>query len=312
MAKPLFIAIVFLVSFVGTSLVFHGKEAALFGAPVDGSPAAIFLPTKAKELRILFNESDFQNIKAESFIIGTVSGQVLASRAADAPHPMASLTKIMTGLLLEERGRGTTIWVTPDAKGVDPKHSSLKTGATLDADTARVLLLAESDNDIAESIAGSVGILFDPSLDNPRAAFVAAMNQKAAELGMLKTHFLNPTGLDEAGHVSSARDLFRLVGYATTNYADFWAHTAEPKTRLAISGATIEIQSSNLLSGQPGLIGGKTGFTDKSEGALVLLYETQYSPEDIVIVLLRSPDRFADGEKLLGIIELKLKSEISQ
>lgn len=308
--KLWFPAFVFLMSLLGTSVWISQKEREL---NLRDSGAAIYHTVPAAVGKRPLPILDATNIKAEAFVVGTASGEIMAERNKDFKVPIASLTKIMTGLLLEERGGDSVIWLTPEAQKTEPKLSALPAGTMLAKDAAATLLLVESDNDIAESIAASIGIFFDAKVSFPRESFINGMNKKAVTLGMHDTHFENPTGLDSLGHYSTASDLFRLVRYVSQKYPDFWDRTANPPDSVtSLSGARINLTSSNLLIGHPGLMGGKTGLTDEALGALVLKYRTEYFPEDLIIVILRSYDRFKDGEAFLREIEKVFKNSIGR
>ena len=297
---------VFLLSMLTTSVLMARLENNLSNAapkiPENLKPsyaAAISLPA--------INDD---TIEAESYIIATASGVVLKERKSRKPLPIASLTKIMTALLLKERGGETVILVSDTAKDASPKESDLPIGETVTVETARTLVLVESDNDIAEAAAAAIGALVEPET-NPRDAFIRGMNRKASRLGMLSTQFQNPTGLDEQGHYSSAADLAKLLAYIDLLHPDFWDITASPPPAVrGLSGKTYAVKSSSLLVSYPGLVGMKTGFTDEAMGALVLKYRLTEFPEDIYIILLRSPDRFRDGEKLLAAVRRAFQAEL--
>ncbi|MBI2054538.1 MAG: D-alanyl-D-alanine carboxypeptidase [Candidatus Sungbacteria bacterium] len=303
-------AFVFLTSLLGTSIWISQKEREL---NLKNSGAAIYNPVPVATGKHSLPTLNTADIKAEAFVVGTASGKIIAEKNKDVKVPIASITKIMTGLLLEERGSDAVIWLTPEAKKAKPKLSAFPAGTILSKDVAATLLLVESDNDIAESIARTLGIFFDAKVSFPRESFIKGMNRKAVSLGMQNTHFANPTGLDSPEHYSTASDIFRLVQYVSQKYPGFWDRTANPPDSVAsLSGAKIDLTSSNLLAGYPGLIGGKTGLTDEALGALVLKYRTEYFPEDLIIVILRSADRFKDGEAFLREIEKAFKKSIGR
>lgn len=298
-SKVLLLCGVFLVSLIGTSLYLERlpREPAGF-ASVDAAAG------KQDKPRLI----ELQNIAAESYLIVSSSGTVLADHRASREVPIASLTKIMTALLLAEHGVGQSILITPDAKAVAPKRSGIPAGMILALEAARTLILVESDNDVAEAAAASVGSRIDPQNPSPRDAFVHAMNEKARRIGMTHTHFENPTGLDAAGHYSSAEDLALLVNYISQKHPAFWDITADPPRRIVTeSGAAFAVQTTNVLRNYPGLVAAKTGLTDEAEGALILRYRTLGYPEDLTIVILRSSDRFGDAERILLQVQAALK-----
>lgn len=294
--------LVFLIAFIGSSVYlwrFNQSNMAV------GSISFAAIPDIAPRYEgVLLPQLESSSIEAESYIVGTESGVVLARKKSLDAVPMASLTKVMTALLLEKYGTSSTILLTEIAKSVTPKVSDLAIGETFTAKVAKTLLLIESDNDIAESIATAIGPLIDPSLQTPRDSFISAMNKTASDLGMTKTRYKNPSGLDEMGHFSSAYDLFTLVRFIDDHYPNFWDETANPPKSIAsLSGRKYSIKSSSLLVNYPGIIGVKTGLTDEAKGALIIRYRITGFPEDLILVILRSPDRFRDGERLINSIK---------
>ena len=190
-------------------------------------------------------------------------GFVYYAKDADAELPMASCTKVMTLLLAVERGKlDQVVTVGPDAAALVRSGSSymgLSTGEKLSLRDLLYGLVLPSGNDaaiaIADAISGSV----------PK--FVALMNERAKQLGLTRTHFVTPHGLDEPGHYTTARDLAVLSGVAMHNpeivKITSVTHYSIPKTS---THKAYELQTGNdLLSGArspyPGAIGVKPGFT---------------------------------------------------
>ncbi|HEX8996126.1 MAG TPA: D-alanyl-D-alanine carboxypeptidase family protein [Ktedonobacterales bacterium] len=148
-----------------------------------------------------------------AFLFDANSGLILYSKNADEELPQASCTKVMTALVAVEHGNlDQLITVGADAHalvGPDSSYMGLGTGEKLTLRDLLYGLVLPSGNDaaiaIADGIAGSV------------PAFVALMNQRAQQLGLTHTHFINPHGLDAAGHYTSARDLAALAAVAMRN-----------------------------------------------------------------------------------------------
>ncbi len=297
---------VFLFSMLTASVLIAGLENSLSNAAPKAS--ANFKPNYAAAISLPLIDGDA--IEAESYIVSTASGVVLKEKESQKQFPIASLTKIMTALLLKERGGEAVILISDTAKNAAPKQSDLPIGETITGETARILILVESDNDVAEATAAAVGTEIEPNM-KPRDAFIRGMNKKASRLGMYSTHFQNPTGLDDLNHYSSAADLAKLLAYIDLRHPDFWDITASPPSAVqGLSGKTYAIKSSSLLVSYPGLVGMKTGLTDEAMGALALKYRLTEFPEDIYLILLRSPDRFRDGERLLAAVRRAFQAEL--
>jgi D-alanyl-D-alanine carboxypeptidase (penicillin-binding protein 5/6) len=139
-------------------------------------------------------------------------GRVLYARSADTRRPMASTTKIMTGMLaLETLPLDKKVKASAKAAATGESAIDLTKGEELTVEELLKALMIKSANDaavdLAEASAGSV------------SAFVARMNARAKELGLKNTHFQNPHGLDAKTHYSSARDLATLTREAMQNAA---------------------------------------------------------------------------------------------
>ena len=185
------------------------------------------------------------------FLIGE-DGEVLAARRADEQRAIASITKLMTAIVtLEHAQLSEEVTVAPRSAGVGESTANLRTGERLPVSTLLRALLVASANDAADALATHVG-------EGSTARFVDLMNAKASALGLEETHFVNPHGLDEPGHVSSAGDVTTLLRYAL----------GIPFIRDAVDRSSVELPggrefptTDDLLDSWPPLLGGKTGHT---------------------------------------------------
>lgn len=228
-------------------------------------------------------------------ILDATNGRVVAEQAARQPVAIASLTKVMTALVALERGQldGTVTIVPEDLVG--ESSAGLRAGQTVTLRTLLYGLLLRSGNDAAMAIARAVG--GSPHQEDPvaRARFVGWMNAKAAALGLDQTHFRNPHGLDEPGHASSALDLARLTRFALDDprfVAMFGAGTYE--------GEGFNWRHTNRLPDRyPGVIGGKTGWTD--DAGLCLIEVAERAGHQLIVVLLGSTFEawYEDAARLL-------------
>jgi D-alanyl-D-alanine carboxypeptidase (penicillin-binding protein 5/6) len=207
---------------------------AAFAAPVQASSA------------------DPPRIGAASWYLVGDDGAVLARHEASRPHAIASITKLMTALVvLEQAGLDDVVRVDPRAARIGESTVYLRAGEELTVAELLRATLVPSANDAAEALALYVG---RGSADR----FVALMNAKARELGLLDTHFENPHGLDERGHVSSARDVTALIRYALG--IPFVRETLQRET-LSLPGGGTFPSTDDLLGEWGPLVGGKTGHT---------------------------------------------------
>ncbi len=221
------------------------------------------------------------------------TGLVLFKKNEREAMPMASLTKIMTALLiLENHEPGEIVTVDQNFSGLEGVKVGLKKGEKITVQDLLIGLLVPSGGDAAVMLAkyhsGSV------------EAFVNAMNDRAAALGMSATRFTNPVGLDGPGHQSSAADL-ALLFRAAWRHGDFRTIVAMPSATIgSVDGKTAHAFSSTnqLLGSYLEVLGGKTGTTD---GAGQSVMNIAKSPQGhaVLTVLLNSPDRFQENKALL-------------
>lgn len=230
-----------------------------------------------------------------ALFIETKGGQILFAKNIHERLPIASLTKVMTVLIaLEHHGLNDQFLVSERAAASEPDKMLLITGEKL---TLKELLYGTflvSANDAAEVLAeGTTG---------NRDEFIELMNDKAAQLGMKDTYFVNPTGLDEDGNntYSSAYDLALLARYIIRRYPFLIdisriEHIILPQTE---NHQDYDMYSGiNLLTTYPGVVGFKTGYTP--EAGLTLITLARKNGHEIVGVLLGSSDRRDEARELL-------------
>lgn len=231
----------------------------------------------------------------------------LLEKNARFKFPPASTIKLATALVLLRAPNGelSRLVVIESGDLVRGSNMGLRAG---DVVTRRDLLhglLLASGNDAAQAIARSVGRdLLDTEGSNgdPVARFVQAMNQLAANLGLGRTRFANPSGLPAAGQYSTALDLALLGAEA---FADpivqevSRKHTYVLQT-LAAPPRRIELRSTMELLGEEGIVCGKTG-TAEGAGACLVLYSL-LDGRPIVTVLLATwvPRRYEDARRVLA------------
>jgi D-alanyl-D-alanine carboxypeptidase (penicillin-binding protein 5/6) len=194
-------------------------------------------------------------VAASAWYLVGEDGKLLARRNDRQQRPIASITKLMTALVVIERARlSDVVTVTPYA--ADPLESVVYLRAGEELTVAELLraMLIPSANDAAHMLALHVG---EGSIER----FVDLMNAKAKELGLEDTRFENPIGLDEVGHVSSARDATALVRYALG--IPFIENALARETYTSPAGRVFPT-TDDLLSSWAPLVGGKTGHTSSA------------------------------------------------
>jgi D-alanyl-D-alanine carboxypeptidase len=191
-------------------------------------------------------------IEAASWYLVGEDGAVLARGDASRSRAIASITKLMTAVVvLEHAELNEVVRVSPRAAGIGESTVYLRAGEELTVAELLRATLIPSANDAAEALALHVG---GGSADR----FVDLMNAKAAELGLTDTHFENPHGLDERGHVSSARDVTALVRYAL---GVPFIRNALGSSSVSLSGGRTFQTTDDLLENWAPLVAGKTGHT---------------------------------------------------
>jgi len=219
------------------------------------------------------------------------SGTVLWEKDAQAATSPASTTKMMTALVVLENYRLDQIIEVADLGFVEGQKMKLVPGEKISVEDLLYGLLVSSANDAA--------IAFAKNFPNGEKGFVWAMNQKANELGLLKTNFTNPVGYDEPNHYSTASDLTRLAIEAMKNPTIAKMVATKEITVSDLSGKILHPMSNiNLLIGNlPGVKGVKTGWTQEAGECLVTLVERDN--RRVMISLLGSADRFAETKALV-------------
>ena len=191
-------------------------------------------------------------LDAASWYLVGEDGSVLARNDAARSRAIASITKVMTAVVaLEEANLSDVVRVPPRVTRAGESSAALRTGEELTVAQLVRAMLVPSGNDAADALALHLG---DGSADR----FVDRMNAKAAELGLTDTTFVNAHGLDEPGHVSSARDATKLVRYALG--IPFLRDAMSRETTTLPGGRTLTT-TDDLLASWPPLVAGKTGHT---------------------------------------------------
>lgn len=219
------------------------------------------------------------------------TGDVLYAENADRRLPMASITKLMTALVTLERARPReVVTVAPQAVGQGGSSIFLVPGEELRVRDLLAAALVQSANDAAFALAAHVG-------EGDVARFVRLMNDEAAELGLGDTRFVRPDGLDRRGHYSTAEDVFELARIAMR----------EPLVRELARTRTMRVGNrsfrnwNDLLWTFPGLIGVKTGHTDRAGWAEVAAARRRSTL--LYAVILGSPSRSERNEDLAELLE---------
>jgi D-alanyl-D-alanine carboxypeptidase (penicillin-binding protein 5/6) len=238
-----------------------------------------------------FASADPNSSAAAALIMDAATGEVLYEKNAHIPLPMASTTKVMTGLLGVERLRPhEVIRISAYAASMSPSKLYLRPGELIRADDLLQAILLKSANDasaaLAEKISGS------------EAAFAELMTRRARELGAQNTRFENASGLPADDHYSTVYDLAVILRYAMQRH-DF-AEIMQMRTASieSLTGRSWTVRNHNrLLWTFPGALGGKTGWTRASRHCYVGMVE--YNSRTLIVSVLASSRLWNDVNDLV-------------
>ena len=229
-----------------------------------------------------------------------VSGAILYEKNSTAELPLASLTKIMTGMVAQEvLTPETRIRLSPEVLATEGDQG-LFIYEELTVEDLIDFMLVASSNDAARALGDAIEQATGETITD-------IMNRKAREIGLRTTRFLNETGLDveealEGGAYGSARDVGMLLEYVTETHPDLLVSTREQDLAILSSfGISHTAQNTNILVHDiPWLIGAKTGFTDLAGGNLAVVFDAGLNKPIVAVVLGSTREgRFEDMEVLV-------------
>ena len=262
---------------------------------------------KAADARGIAAE-DLPDIDASNAFVMGKNGTVYYARSADEQVKIASITKVMTAILAVENCKmDEKITVSNAAAAVGNSTAGLLEGDELTVEQALRGLMIPSGNDAAIALAEHVGKKLDPKTKDAVATFVKAMNERAKKLGCTGTLFENPHGLDFdewAGDMHSTAHDVALMMQEAMKDDTIREVMASKDPWIEVTGAdgsdhSHSMDTHNVLLGQDGNIGGKTGTTDDAGYCFASAYNRD--GDEIYTVVLNSSttdQRFADTATL--------------
>jgi D-alanyl-D-alanine endopeptidase (penicillin-binding protein 7) len=235
------------------------------------------------------------------------TGEIVINKNSDAIVPIASITKLMTAMVILDRGLDLdqrVVLSREDVDSVKGTRSRLRTGSVLTRDELLMLALMASEN----RAAAALGRTYPGGMP----AFVTAMNAKAAAIGMTDTHFVEPTGLSPA-NVASALDLAKLVR-AAHGYPLIREYSTRPKARVMAFGRPLNFSNTNGLvrSSYWEIDLSKTGYI--SEAGRCLVMHVRMASKDLIVVLLDSwgkRSRIGDANRIRKWLEKNVERTAS-
>ena len=252
------------------------------------------------QLAGLQHASDDLNLKSNvALVIDQETNEVLFSKNDNAVLPIASLTKLMTGLVVSEANLPMDERISITQEDVDTEKGSssrLRVGTDLSRGELLHLALMSSENRAAHAL----GRTYPGGLN----VFVKLMNDKAKLLGMKDTRYVEPTGLS-SNNMSSARDLAKLVGVAHQQPL-LRELTTSPGYQVTVGNRTLQYNNTNRLVKNPSWDIGlqKTGYI--SEAGRCLVMQTKVAGRQLIMVFLDSAgklSRLGDAERVRHWVE---------
>ena len=232
------------------------------------------------------------------------TGEVVINKNSEAIVPIASITKLMTAMIILDRGLDLEQRIVVSREDVDTvkgTRSRLMPGTTLTRDELLLVALMASEN----RAAAALGRTYPGGVP----AFVKAMNEKAAELGMSDSQFIEPTGLSPS-NVSSPRDLVKLVR-AAHGYPLIREYSTRDKATIKAFNRPLRFVNTNGLvrNSHWDIELSKTGYI--SEAGRCLVMHVRLASKDLIVVLLDSwgkQSRIADANRIRKWLEMSTKA----
>jgi serine-type D-Ala-D-Ala carboxypeptidase (penicillin-binding protein 5/6) len=229
---------------------------------------------------------------AAAIVVDGRNGEIMFAKNVDARRSIASTTKLMTALLALERARPREVFTAPPYNALPPESRiNLRAGERMTVGDLLEALLLESANDAAVTLAEGIS--------GSREAFVAEMNERAAELGLDDTSYANPIGLDDPANYSTARDLATLSVRLMRR----------PRFRRIVDMAEAELESgerprvvdnrNGLVARYPWVTGIKTGHTILAGDVLVGSAKGRSGARVISVVLSEPSEQARDADTLV-------------
>ncbi len=241
-------------------------------------------------------------------VIDLTTGETLYEKNADSQLPLASITKVPLAIVIAESMDKNMQVTVPFDSGWNSNAQQLHQGQIIKLQDLIDFTLIASSNEGAEmlSAAAETAVHAKYPQSPMGGATLWRMNNIVSELGLHNTYFLNVSGLDESatqsGSYGSARDVAKIFAYASAHYPDTFAGTAENGRLIGEeNGSVTSVTNTNeALHDIPGIIMGKTGFTDLAGGNLAVVFDIGLAHPVVAVVLGSTREaRFSDMKRLV-------------
>lgn len=282
----------------------HGRRKVVYQRLMAAAPA---VPTMGDLAGLNLTRDPLDLKSSVALVLDQNNSEVLFEKNSNVALPIASITKMMTGLIVVEANQDMDEVLTVTDEDVDREKfssSRLKVGAKLTRANMLHIALMSSENRAASALGRNY--------PGGKPAFVEAMNAKARELGMTETHYVDSNGLSKM-NVASARDLAKLAmaAYQQPMLRQF---STDPKAIVEANGRPMQFGNTNYLVSSPDWTIGlqKTGFIN--EAGRCLLMQAVIEGRSVIMVFLDSKgkmSRTADAGRMRKWLEALKPSSLS-
>ena len=244
----------------------------------------------------IYAKSKANPITATSYaVVDLNTGTILKERNSEEVRSIASITKIMTAMVILDAGTDLTELI--KVERINGIRSRLQNGLNVPKSTLLHITLMSSDNLASKLLA--------KHYPGGEGAFIVKMNEKAQSLGMTHTQFTDPTGLLDT-NISTAQDLIKLISHAST-YETILKYSTSDHISIEIPGkkrSTLVnyVTTNQLVKKYKDIIISKTGWIQKSGGCLIMLVQGQDHKRAIIVLNSRNTHtRILEGDLLYGM-----------
>lgn len=267
-------------SYLGDTNVQNTTSQAASAAAIEEAHAAAYFATTTL-------------IAKSAFVADMDTGVVLYAQEPDAQLPLASLTKVPLVLVAASVLPAEAVITLHEGTSASSQAEPIPAGSVVRVADLMAYTLIASSNDGAEVLAREADEPIRARYPSAPAGAAAVwrMNELARAYGLAHTYFLNPSGLDESttesGAYGSARDMARLFAMAASSSPELFASTRENAIMVAtLQGTSVTASNTDdALDSFPGLIMGKTGYTDLAGGNLAIVFEAPNGHRIVAVVL---------------------------
>lgn len=242
-------------------------------------------------------------LSAKAFLLyDTKNEKIIFSKEIGRILPVASLTKLLTAVIgVTHLKPQEIISITGESFNVDGEGADFHLQETFYFKELLGAMLVKSSNDAAMAIAEAVE-------QKTGQSFIDLMNKEALQIGMNRSRFLDPTGLNDEGY-SSANDLLMLVKYSQ-QWPEIWNFLGLRSLDITSADGKFlhHLDSTNKLwYSLPTLIGGKTGYTDGALGCMIIEENLPTQNSSLIVIILGSADRFGEIHQLVNWSKLAFR-----